>query len=416
MSLKSALRRFYLVHFLKNLASAVPAGFMFLFILERGFNLQDIGIIFTTFALTVIILEVPTGGLADAIGRKKTAIYSYLLNIVAILLLYVSTNMMIALAYAVAAGLGQTLGSGSLDAWFIDQIKKDNPDTDLQPYLARADVYETLSSTIGALLGGVAPLIAYYFYPDIELLAVPLLLSIVLRGFSLYALIRLIPGDNPNPEAQLQPLKALRFILQDASKTVAHSSQLQRLLLANFANGLALGSFDAFWQPYFKTAVGIASSNTLAYGVLQAAGFLCATVGSLIATWFVSRSGGHGRAAFITQVVKAVLFVVLAMTNNIFISSLAFSFFYITLMMNLSPHGTLYNHNLPNNRRSSLMSINSLTLFLGSGVGLFVIGWIANQFGFASAFISIAAITFLSAFCYWGMRISKSTETPADKA
>lgn len=408
MDLKTALRHFYLVHFLKNLASAIPMGIMFLFILERGFSLQDIGLIFGTLALTIILLEIPTGGLADAIGRKKVAIYSYLLNAFAILLLYLSTNIMIALAYAVVAGLGQTLGSGSLDAWFIDEIKKDNPDVDLQPYLARADVYETLSSTIGALLGGVSPLVARYLWGNnLEILAVPLLLSLIVRGVSLYSLIRLIPNDTPNPEAQLEPFKTVMFIVQDAFRTVAQNPSLQRLLIVNFANGLALGSFDAFWQPYFKTSIGIAAQNTLAYGALQSAGFLCATLGGLIATWFVSKSGSHSRAAIATQILKAITFVILALSNNLLLASLAFGLFYIALMMNLSPHGALYNHNLPSNRRSSLMSIGGLTMFLGAGAGASFVGYIANNYGFASAFLIVASLTFFSAFAYLGMQISK---------
>jgi len=408
MDLKTAIRNYYIVNFLKYLASSIPTGIMFLFILERGFDLQDIGLIFGVLALTIILFEVPTGGLADAIGRKKTAIYSYLLNATAILLLYLSTNIGVALAYAVAAGLGRTLGSGSLDAWFIDEIKKDNPDEDLQPYLARADVYETLANTIGALLGGISPLVVRYFWGDsIEILAVPLLFSLIIRGFSLYSLVRLIPNDTPDLNAHLEPLKSVGIILQDAISTVAQNRVLQRLLIANFANGLALGSFDAFWQPHFKTTFNLAASSTFTYGLLQSAGYLFATFGGLLATWFVVRSKSHSFAAIATQILKALSFVMLALATNLAVASLAFGLFYIALMMNLSPHGALYNHNLPSSRRSSLMSIGGLIMYLGAGVGAYFIGWLADQYGFRTAFLTVAVVVFLSAFVYLGMKLSQ---------
>ena len=40
--------------------------------LEKGLNLVEIGVTTTAMSIAVVLLEVPTGGVADAIGRKRT--------------------------------------------------------------------------------------------------------------------------------------------------------------------------------------------------------------------------------------------------------------------------------------------------------------------------------------------------------
>ena len=77
-------------------------------------------------------------------------------------------------------------------------------------------------------------------------------------------------------------------------------------------------------------------------------------------------------------------------------------------MISLSPHGALYNHSLPNHLRSSLMSIAGLMFFIGAGLGASFVGYLANTFGFTSAFLFVASLTGLSAFLYLGMSIPQS--------
>ncbi len=167
MSMQSALRRYYIVFFLRIFSESLPTGIIVLYLLQRGFSLQNIGLVFAILSVTIILLEVPTGGLADAIGRKKVALAGYILRFLAIVILAFSSEFYMLLLYPVFRGIGLSLGSGSLEAWFIDKIKQDNPDVDLQPYLAQQDLYETVASSLGALVGGAIPLLIYLIDDDV---------------------------------------------------------------------------------------------------------------------------------------------------------------------------------------------------------------------------------------------------------
>jgi len=43
----------------------------------RGLGLFEIGLMVGAYGLTMLCLEIPTGGLADAIGRKRVAVLSF---------------------------------------------------------------------------------------------------------------------------------------------------------------------------------------------------------------------------------------------------------------------------------------------------------------------------------------------------
>ena len=48
--------------------------------LEKGLNLFQISITMSIYSATVVLLELPTGGLADTIGRKRVYLISLFFN------------------------------------------------------------------------------------------------------------------------------------------------------------------------------------------------------------------------------------------------------------------------------------------------------------------------------------------------
>jgi predicted MFS family arabinose efflux permease len=72
-------------------------------------------------------------------------------------------------------------------------------------------------------------------------------------------------------------------------------------------------------------------------------------------------------------------------------------------MLNISPHMTLYNQQVSSENRSTLLSISSLVLFLGAGLGAVIFGYLAENYSFSIAFLVLALPTFLSSFFYIGI-------------
>jgi hypothetical protein len=66
----AAQRRLLLLSATRWLPVGLIIGLTTLLMVERGMSLSEIGLIFATQGFVVLALELPTGGLADALGRR----------------------------------------------------------------------------------------------------------------------------------------------------------------------------------------------------------------------------------------------------------------------------------------------------------------------------------------------------------
>ena len=107
---------------------------------------------------------------------------------------------------------------------------------------------------------------------------------------------------------------------------------------------------------------------------------------------------------------KTVVLLILAASSNVYVTTIAFGLFYATLTLNLSPHMTLFNQRIPSEQRSTLLSVNSLVLYLGISLGSTTFGYLAQNYSFGVAFLMLAIPTFISSFFYLGIE-SRSTKT-----
>src|SRR5690606_655305 len=123
-----------------ELAIALPMPVLILHMTGRGLDIATVGLAFTVRALLVALLELPTGGFADAIGRRPVALASQLFTLASFGVLLFVMGPVTALVYAVLQGVGSALHSGAMDAWFVDELGRLEPDAPLQPHLAAVDV------------------------------------------------------------------------------------------------------------------------------------------------------------------------------------------------------------------------------------------------------------------------------------
>src|SRR5690606_37876447 len=149
--------RYALLIGMLELAIAVPMPVLVLHMSGRGLDLAIIGLAFTIRAVLVVLLELPTGGLADAIGRRPVALASQLFTAASFLALLFVTGPAVALLYALLQGIGAALHSGALDAWYVDELKRLEEGVELQPHLAAVNVFQASGMLLGTALGGLLP-------------------------------------------------------------------------------------------------------------------------------------------------------------------------------------------------------------------------------------------------------------------
>jgi len=95
-----------------------------LFYIANEVPMEQFTIIMSVFFLTSIVLEVPSGVVADLLGYKKTLLISRSLYVVEILILCFSKGFWPFLIAKVISGIGVSLTSGTTSALLYDSLKR----------------------------------------------------------------------------------------------------------------------------------------------------------------------------------------------------------------------------------------------------------------------------------------------------
>ncbi|MEM3642233.1 MAG: MFS transporter [Candidatus Bathyarchaeia archaeon] len=154
-------RIYYLVSILNEFALEVPYLAYYIFqTLGLGFAYLYMAI----FALVFGILDYPTGGIADRIGRKRTfAFGTFLVGINFLLSAFFVHPLTIVLA-ALFFGLGSALQSGSFEAWIADEMKRADRFEEFDRVFGRAVSLGLIADVTAGILGSLITFLGGYWW------------------------------------------------------------------------------------------------------------------------------------------------------------------------------------------------------------------------------------------------------------
>jgi len=412
-SLRPLAGLFGLLEVLKYLALGFQIPILTLFLLSRGISLAEVAVVMAAMSVTVMILELPTGGLADGIGRKRVYIISRILKMLTLAVFLFAGILPALMAGAILMGMSRALGSGSLDAWFVDEFhRREGPTAEsaLQGALARVNTALLLGLGGGTLLGGILPDLAAsssfplpglnrfgpYGINIIASLAVELVIIFV--AFVFVREKREVQVSTLSRGAAVVPR-----ILRDAAGLAFHSRALTLLLVTGLGWGLGVSGLEQLWQPRVQNLLSPGQGQWV-FGVLGAGYFLSGAAGNFSSPGIMKIFRKNERMVlFVSRFLMGLFFVLLVLQKNI----PGFAVFYFILFffngVSASPEQALFHHLVPSKRRSSLLSLQSLFLQAGGALGTLGAGFLAQKYGITWAWIPGALLLTGSAFFYWGI-------------
>ncbi len=419
LTLSGLKRRYFAITSLFWFATVLPAATVVLFAQARGLDLFEVGFVFGAYGLTIVLLEVPTGGLADAVGRRRVTLVAVGVTLLSQLVLVFASSFPLFLLYAVVSGAGRALVSGAPEAWFIDGLKSLDEDIDIQPPLAQAEVFATALVAVGTLLGGFLP-DWFAFLPPTETslvgpLSVPILASAL--GFAALGVVVLAfmrearPAGDAADTGDVAGFARLPELLREAFRLSVTSPVILLLLLATVVSGAVLSGLETFWQPFFNGFLGEREGNTYLFGVILAGSFGLLSLGSL-ASIPLSRvlNKRYALVAALAEVGQLVFIVALALQTNALVAAPLFWFVYLSRGVGSSPQATMLNNEVPSGKRSAMLSIRSLALALGGFLGSVGLGYLADTFSIRVAWLVLAGVLVLAVAIY--LRLHTLLRTP----
>ncbi|OHD22371.1 MAG: hypothetical protein A2Y38_22090 [Spirochaetes bacterium GWB1_59_5] len=367
--------------------------------LSKGLSLAELGFSAAITAGVVVALELPTGVLADRIGRKRCYLAALAFQVAAYASLLFASGFVAVSAALALYGVSRALSSGSLEALLIDQYIETKGDETLHRLMSTINAADTIGLALGSIAGGFIPGLWSALVPSANRYHGNLLAMLALLAVLGILVVLAVREERP-------PMRSgprLGAFISESLAFMRSSKALLAILIIALAWGIAFSAIETYWQPRvveLAGSVGSASPDRL-NGFLSAGYFLAALLGSLVAPLLIEKTRiGAAPLLLILRLLTAAFIVALAMQTR----TGGFAILYLSMFfwngMSSPPESTMLNRMLPSDKRASMLSAVSLAVQLGGLLGSVAFGLVVGSFGVSAAWIIAAAVLASSAFLY----------------
>lgn len=391
-----------------TLAASFIWGINTIFLLDAGLSNLEAFAANAFFTAGMVIFEIPTGVVADTIGRRVSYMAGTL-TLMATTLLYVMLWEMSGPFWAWAAvslllGLGFTFFSGAVEAWLVDALDATGFTGDLEQVFGRGQMVTGIGMLTGSVAGGYVAQITSLGVPFVMRAAV----LVAMFAFAAWAMrdIGFTPRRGNGTFTEMKQITANSI---DFGWRVPSVKWI--MLAAPFTAGVSFYAFYAL-QPYLLELV----DDSEAYGI---AGLTAALVAGsqIIGGFFAPRIRRLFRlrtSALLLAVGGGVITLGLIGTFEQFWVAVLLIATWAMLAAAAMPIRQSYiNGMIPSGQRATILSFDSMLGSTGGIVAQPALGRVADTSGYATSYLVGAVI---SCFALPFVVLSRRQRAAADRA
>lgn len=397
----SSASRLTRVYVLLGAVRWLPIGLILPFLIltpsARGISIAAIGAIFAVHSAVAIALEVPSGVLADTLGRRRVMIAGAALTAVSLVVFAFAVSFAAFVCAVALLATGRALISGSLEAWYVDRLRLLDPLAPLAEGLSRGTAAEGIAMAIGSLAGGGLVALAGAASGPLPVYGVAAVAAAA-AAIVYLALVAALVHEDPPAAAAADRMpgvgERLRQVVAGARREAAASLTVRIVFFTGAAFGLSLTAVELLWQPRLAELAGPGTTG-FAFGALSAASMAAVAVGAALSPALGRRFGvvgGYVGASAIAAGCIALL--------GAFELPLAFAAIYLLTYLSFGAaepiHAQLLNDAVGPTSRATLISAEAMATQGGSLVANLGIGALAAAQGAAAAWV-VAGVLLLAA-------------------
>jgi MFS family permease len=391
-----------------TLAASFIWGINTIFLLDAGLTNLEAFAANAFFTAGMVLFEVPTGIVADTVGRRA----SYLLGTVT---LAISTLFYVLLweleaafwLWAIASmllGLGFTFFSGAVEAWLVDALDATGFTGELETVFGRGQVVSGTAMLTGSVAGG--------FIAQQTSLGVPF----VLRGAVLVVMFAvafaLMRDVGFTPQKGGRPIEEMRKI---ASASIEYGWRVPAvkwlMVQALFTGGVGVYGFYAL-QPYLLELYGDPEAYQIA-GLVAAIVAGAQILGGITAPRIRRRFQRRTSALIAAAALSSLALLLIGLIES-FWAVIGLIVVWGLLFAATTPIRQAYMNGLiPSQQRATILSFDSLVASSGGVWVQPVLGRAADVWGYAPSYLIGAGI---SALALPFLALSRAQNEPADSA
>lgn len=414
-TVRSATRRLVGLTALRWLPVGLTTPITVLLAQSRGLTLGEIGVLFTVHGVVVLALELPTGGLADVLGRRAVVVAGALLHLASCVVYATATTFLGFFVGVLLLGIGRALDSGPVEAWYVDTVHRIDPSADVAPGLAKHSAADGGGLAVGAVVGGFLP--ALLGGVSGNALAVPYGAAAALDLVFVAAVLRLLTEERPPREGSVSA--SLAAGVREVPATVAGAVRLsvtdgpmRLVLLLTAVGGVGLVGCELLGPVRFAELAGGADDGAAVYGVVLAISFAVAALGAMVTTQLRRLLGGSTRiTCVLLWVLGAGGLALFAGPALLVVAAVGFATYYVAHGATWPLLSAVLHTRVTAAHRATAVSAMSLAMALGGILGNLVVPGLARTAGVEGALVAVAAVVLLGAVA--SVRLPHSTHDEA---
>jgi MFS family permease len=385
------LRTYVTLTLLSTFASSFIWGINTLFLLDAGLSITQAFAANAFFTLGQVIFEVPTGVVADTLGRRT----SYLLGSAT---LFASTILYLLMWWvhgpfwgwalsSVLLGLGFTFFSGATEAWLVDGLNATRYEGTLDSAFAKGQVALGTGMLTGTVAGGVIAQATNLGVPYI-LRAATLVLTFLVAFVSMRDV-----GFAPRRDVSVA--ERMRSVVRDSLDHGFRNPPVRWMMLAGaFSAAVPIYAFYAM-QPYLLQLHGRSESYAVA-GLAAAIVAATQIAGGLVAP--LARRVFRRRTSVLVfgSLASAIALVSIGLAANFWIALALLAGWAMVFAATTPVRQAFLNGVIPSAQRATVLSSDNLLSSAGAAVVQPVLGRTADIWGYSMSYVVGAGVDLLA--------------------
>ncbi|GGB73304.1 MFS transporter [Knoellia flava TL1] len=417
LSPDAAKRVFYVLSTTRWLPVGFVVGIFTLVARERGLSIEEITLYMTAQGVMVLLLEMPTSGFADVLGRKPVLLAAGVVNIVAGVAYLFAQSFW---AFALAAGLMgvyRALDSGPLEAWYVDTVHEQEPGADVHKAMSIQGVLVGVGMGGGALVSGA--LVAWHPFEDSSPLLLPIQVFVALCVVHLVATLVLL-SETPRSEGRLggrlaSSVRETPTVIRDGLRMLGSNRVLRYLVLVELFWVTGMMAYETLMPLRLAELLGSEAEAGVWMGPAAAGGWALFSFGSWLGGWLAERLG-LVRAAIVGRVVNGLGVVVMGLALGPVALLVAYLFTY-TLHGAASPaYVSLLHREASSRNRATVLSMSSLVMQGGGSAVGPLLGLLAARTSISTAMVVAGLISTVGFVCFLPARRRDRADAEVENA
>jgi len=359
MSMKTFTRLFCAFQFFRDfiLVYAVDK----LFFLERGLELRQIAILLVLWSALAIVLEIPSGALADRWSRKNMLVLSGVFDSLGFATWLFSSSFWLFLLGFIFLTVGGTFTSGTLQAYVYDFLKLNEKEGEFEKIWGRGFALRLIGIAVAMSLGGILSTRSYELVLVFSALS-PMVVSVVAL---------LLP--------QVKPITSIKergyfTLLKGGVRRAFSNPALLRVFLYSGIVLAAFGVLEEYDQVLLSYRLGLPNSFI---GIWLAAGIGVSSVCAFYAHRIKHMSW---RVLNIVAAVTGTVLIIVALSKSLILLGILLLLGVFNGLVGVLTQGVIQKE-IDSDERATITSVNTFVMEIGAIILGLTFAFVADRFG-----------------------------------